>query len=233
MRIPELNQDHIRWDHHREFHWQIGVGSATTQSHTHEPVITVFQDGSFAVHYGTGRPEVRHDYPTYGIAIASTTDKHCPNLLTPDGVKLPKAWLNDGGAQTLLIDYELRRAYGLDAWRDKDKHQLRCAAFYAEAGAHPQTGPVHISPPPDNKQFVAAEQREHLAGLYASCRAEVALTGETLTNPKWSEAAGKLSVARLLGVSHWRDLNPAEQYRLFHSGVARPRIEYPYFVLAT
>ena len=233
MHIPKLDQNHIRWDQHREFHWQVNSSSTATQSHIHDPVITVFRDGSLAVHYGTGRPEVRHNYPDYGISTTSTTDQHCPNLLSPDGVKLPKAWLNDGGAQTLLIDHELGRAYSLDAWRDKDKHQLRCAAFYVKAGASPQTGTAHISPPLDNKQFVPAEQREHLAGLYASCRAEVALTGETLTRPLWNEVQGKLAVVRLLEVSHWRDLKPPEQHRLFYHGLARPRIDYPYLVLAT
>lgn len=233
MHIPKLAQDRSRWDQHREFHWQINSSSTATPSHSHDPVITVFQDGSLAVHYGTRRPEVRHDYPDYGISITSTTDKQCPNLLNPEGVKVPKAWLNDGGAQTLLIDHELGRAYSLDDGLKTAKHKLWCAALYAKAGAHPQTGTAHISCPLDNKQFVPAEQREHLAGLYASCRAEVALTGDFLKPPSRSEPRGKVSVVRLLEVSHWRNLKSSEQYRLFHHGIARPRIEYPYFVPAT
>ena len=234
MIIPKLHDDKRHWDFHREFHWQVNTGGTIYAEQDYGAVITVFANGEVAVR-GQLSPSMRTSYKEFNIALVSTTDNACPPLWTPDKVKIPQAWLNDGGAQTLLLDYCTGRAYSLDrqhSLKEHGKYRLNCGAIYPKNRPNPTAGPVFISPPLNHKTLITPEQRDHIETCYATCRAEVQLLGEELTVPRYYEMGGKLPTARLLAVKTWRELTPVEQYRLFHNGLTRPKLSLTHFELS-
>lgn len=164
MREEKFDYSRARWDEWKAFHIsQYGC-------------FVRFETGEMVVRSMRFDPGDRHEYSDHGVGIFSTTDSDCPSFTTPDGKPVKKVWLDDGGAQTLLVDYKHKRAVRLDGWAGNDAWQKPIPerfqksfirAYYAGPNSIPLGQPIRISRP---KVLTLAEKR-HIQTLIEASKA--------------------------------------------------------------
>jgi hypothetical protein len=175
----------IKWDEYGEFYHSRG--------YTH-PFVR-FATGELIVTQSKFDPGMRRRYKDYNMSIVSTTDDGCPPLyfeqqpktpaVNPDK-PVPKAWLTEGGGQTLLIDHDTCTAISLE--RDfrqvhvrNDENlmvpvRFRTNALAYIAGPHErpqamQSAGIKISKPWRYDDPDRNKHRNHIKDLIASCTA--------------------------------------------------------------
>jgi len=134
MLIPTYTPSQARWDEYKRFH----------QKHTN--FLVQFENGETIITRSTFDPVLRRKIHGTDLRIVGTTDEDCPQFkldpkapdvaATRDTLRaagydwdytkpIPKAWLDVGGMQTLLIDETTKRTVALscvsthahEAWR--------------------------------------------------------------------------------------------------------------------
>ena len=103
MKLPAFNHAEMEWDSWRAFHID---APRVRQVHSvrHRRVCRV--DSNW-------RPENRQVYKELNIQIVATDDDDCPKLYIPGSDKpVPKSHLNTRAMQTLLLDFDHKRAVG-------------------------------------------------------------------------------------------------------------------------
>lgn len=117
--------------------------------------IVEFETGEVMV-VGFPDPDDRHEYPKFGIHLATTTDAHCPDLYFDKECTqlVKKAWLTWKGQQHLAIDLEQGVAVPLfSKFKRKTTvlgyHVQTATAYWAGAERlpHPLGGKITIHTP--------------------------------------------------------------------------------------
>lgn len=227
MKLPTFDHARKKWDNYHHFH-------VDHHGRYGYPLFTQFETGELRVNHARLKPAARIYYEKFDVSLTSTNDG-VHSFLTPDGEKVPTAWLTQGGSQTLLVDHDLGRAYRLVSRYVNDRQALpsylrgSCLA-YLEEGKEPITfGGIQIAHP--DKEFTKAN-KAWLSDVRAAATAIVRLKG--LSNPWIVKAFAvkdehlKLDVQEF--VSKWAD---HELYRIATAGFQTRRAvtEVPYLEL--
>lgn len=210
MRIPEYDPTRARWDEHRRFH------------NKPKDWVNIFETGEILLYYKTLRPDQRqvtgtNVVPGSSLCVTATSDSDCPRFrldpeaLTPEVCKvfaearidpekylsqpIPKAWLNDGGQQEVLLDTDTGRTVGFDlrrrsgawenvpVWVHSSTRFHNIATYVAGPGAKAVGSKIKISMPPS----FTSEETETMHQLKAQAEAWVTIcNGDYLNNaPKF------------------------------------------------
>ena len=114
MKLPTFDINLARWDKYRAFHieyacryqWQAGSGQ-----------IIVFDTGELVILGGIEHTDLRRKYDDFRFSIISTADTGFPSVATSllhGVIKVPLAWLNDGGQYICLWDHDTGKVYNLN-----------------------------------------------------------------------------------------------------------------------
>jgi hypothetical protein len=143
MKLPPIDVNQMKWDQYEHFHqWRVGNGYGFS--------IVQFITGELGV-VGTPRPDMRKTYESLGIAITSTADKDFNFFVPGESKPIPKAQLNYGGMQYLLVDLDAQRAVriGFQYMRNQNLplHLRRMSAAIPIEGGLPVGAPVSVYKP--------------------------------------------------------------------------------------
>jgi hypothetical protein len=154
MKLPQYDINKQKWDYYGHFH--------IPANHYSLPIVQ-FATGELGITEAYKiRPRKRRTYDEYNIAITGTADGYFKFAL-PDGTALPKAWLNYGGQQYLLVDLDTKRAVRLQSKHMRDADipsymQQTCGGFL-KPGGYPIGAPVRYTPPlemtPERKEWLS------------------------------------------------------------------------------
>lgn len=236
MIIPALEEQHKRWDRYKQFHWGYAWSAKPTDSWSRPPFI-VFDDNSVLCTQTAPNPAERGIYTHLGVSLLMTTHPSCPKLKTPDGLKLPKAWLNEGGGQYLLHDHATAQIVALgDPGLGQRYRPDFLLAWIPNPGEPPLGAAVRLSSLWTAKHLAPSEERDHCEGLLHSMRAEFALTDRGTTTKdfglnQYYQQRSSVAPEEMLKASYWTDLKPEYQWRLFHYGYARKQLTAPYLLV--
>lgn len=161
MKLPAFDHSRMEWDSWNAFHIV----------HQYNAFIQ-FDTGEFIVCRSSWRPENRQIYKELNIQIVGTDDDLCPQLFVPGQAKpVAKSHLNHHGMQTLLLDFNHKRAVSLWPGLGKDNAPLvperftsaarNVTAWYAGPNAVPVGSPVTRYYP----QPLTTTQRKHINDL--------------------------------------------------------------------
>lgn len=238
---PELK----RWDKFKRFHWGINYGYCASQQYQKEN-FTLFDTGEVICHVQNPDPNQRRHYPSVGVTIISTKDDKLPQLLTPEGEKIPKTWFGST-QQALLIDHDTKHVVSLAPWKapeiderpDWVRHimqparhlqgsKLENGIYYAGEGAIPMGGPIHIYRP-----WRKTDRKAHIQGLIDAQKMHASLT-DAVIRQVWKGMDGfdALKFHHVDKIDFFNDLDERQQRALFWLGVG-PRLEIlPYMLVA-
>lgn len=215
------------WDRFKHFHMPSNYG--------YHPFVR-FATGELAVDNMRWRPAMRKFYPEYNVTLASSRDK-IPDLYTVDGERVPKAWLNHSGSNTLLIDHDTKRVVRINyrGMRDVNvpEYMRTMAGGFLAAKAVPVSG-VELWARPPTSLTDTPERKEWREALHAMCRAWAALEEKELNRwdyarpicllPKYYEDEPAKAFATM--VESNRCVIARHGVRMF-----RDTIKYPYLVI--
>lgn len=186
MRLIERSHLNYKWDEWRAFHHKCGP---FVQFDTGEVICT---------RYNFDRDDyARKLYKDLNVEIRYTADDKCPTLYLPTGEKVAKAWLDDRGSQTLLIDWNHGVAIRLgqlgsapqytpkDHWQARIPERFRgkCSAYWAgELSAPVGSAGIKVTRP----HKLTEAERGHLQGIRNYARAKWAMEhdGEDVPLPE-------------------------------------------------
>lgn len=164
MKLPAFDHSKMEWDNWRAFHIDHGY---------HQ--FTQFDTGEFVVCSNSWRPENRRVYKELGVQIVATGDDDCPQLFVPGQDKpIAKTHLNHQGMQTLLLDFNHKRAVALGPSLAKDNAPMvparffshRVTAYYPGPDAPPVGAPITRHYP----QPLTYDERKHINELVDACK---------------------------------------------------------------
>lgn len=171
MKLPPFNHADMQWDGWRAFH---------VEHEWHKFV--QFDTGEFVVYNRRWQPPERQVYKNLHLQIVATDDDECPKLYLPGmasvvGAKpIFKSHLNHKGMQTLLLDFDHKRAVSIDRSLTEDNAPLIPVRFTQRGGfgiaawyAGPKTVPIGT---PITRYYPAPlthEQRTHIKELKQAC----------------------------------------------------------------
>lgn len=167
MKLPPFNHAEMAWDGWRTFYVDYGYGK-----------FAQFDTGEFVVCRYNWPPDARMVYRDLHIQIVATDDEACPQLYVPGSDKpIFKSHLYHTGQQTLLLDFDHKRAVGINAYLDEDNAPLvprrftdsnarRVTAWYAGSNAVPVGTPITRHYP----QPLTSNERKHLDEVKTACQ---------------------------------------------------------------
>lgn len=170
MKLPDFDHARMEWDSWQAFHLNPTFYA-----------FVQFDTGEFVVASNSWRPENRKVYSELHIQVVATDDEECPKLYTPGmasvvGAKpIPKSHLSHHGQQTLLLDFDHKRAVSLFPQLTKENAPLvperftrshRCSAWYAGPNAVPVGAPITQHHP----QSLTHDERKHINELGDACK---------------------------------------------------------------
>ena len=224
MRLPEFEYSHCRWDAYRQFY----------KSHR---CFTQFENGGLGLRQGNFDPDERHVYEKFGVQIVSSADDNLPQLFTPEGAPVTKAWLNQGGAQTLIIDLEQKKA--VRTWNyspPKDlpvpQYARSFGMFWHGPGQDPVIDPKRpiIVQPPDNELKTASKTWEK--EVRAACKVMAKIQAEQFYSTPSKFLLSPVNVATPV-TEFVSQLTPSQIRGIATAGFEYPRAreEYPYLLI--
>jgi hypothetical protein len=226
MKLPAFNNETRRWD-------------AYSQFHIPGRIFTQFENGALGLRWGKFDPHERRYYESFGVSIAATTDDHLPTLYTPDGEEITKAWLNQDGQQTLIIDHEQKKA--ARGWKHslpKDfpvpQYARGFHMFWHAPGQDPVMDPrstIKVKRP-DNELKAASRTWEK--EVRAACRVLAKIDGEPQQYYYTPTKFGLSTMFLTMPVTEFlTQLTPAQVRDIALAGFEYPRAvsEYPYLVV--
>lgn len=260
MRIPEYDPVKARWDEHRRFH------------NKPKDWVTIFETGEMVLYYKTLHPNQRQAkgtnvYPGSSLCITATNDSDCPRFrLDPEALTaevrkvfakvnidpekylsqaIPKAWLNDGGQQEVLLDTDTGRTVGfglrhrsgawvnVPAWVSASMGRYRISTYVAGPGAKAVGSKIKISMPPS----FTSEEVEAMRQLKEQASAWVTIcNGDYLNNaPKFHSYDPKtgtypyqkpmdLSTLPKGFATELTDLIGEQIFQIYHKGFSTSRV---------
>lgn len=214
MKLPAYNHKNALFDQFNQFYNVWGDYTASFWR---------FDNGSMIVKAGKWGRSERKVYCDYGVTIAATIGNHCPTLRTPEGRKVTKTELNEGGHELLLIDHASRRAVSLryvrfqDNWKQQIPANVRnCGAYFASDDSLPMGYPVELMVYPT----LTMEEQETKQMLLDTCRAWLALEkseGDTAGAATHPTSIG-LCFSNYSSKTTFADLQPIDRIRLATNG---------------
>jgi hypothetical protein len=216
-----------------------------------DPPFVMFDTQEVICTTGYLRPDLRGHYPLLDVSVYLTTDSACPKLFTPDGEAIPKAWLNQDGSQTVLVDHHTKRVVRLCRYEDKGRETMPmrfrkpyvASAYFPGNEQPPVAAPMVVRP--SNKFSLSKDEREHIDTITCAVRAMLTLNPDhpaashvKVTNKGYNgqvytysrRDGAELSLDRLLEVSSASELTEVEMRRLFLNGTTRRERTYPYLL---
>lgn len=237
----DVNRQHVRWDRYRAFHLGYDGTPTATNHYYMVPPFIQFDTGELVCALHSPNPGQRRHYSDLNLEVRATADADCPSLTLPDGTKLAKTWLDDGGQQHLLIDHDSNRVVRLDKPMGEGRMPLRfyrsdysgCglplfSAYFAGEGAPPVGGPVAVNRP--YQKVLSPEQVEHVQTIALTAKAGMTLTDDPVKDSIY--ATGPCPVEAILKVATYIELSDQHRAMLFRNGVAKVRTEYEYLLIA-
>jgi hypothetical protein len=238
MQHPAFDHDKKRWDKFKAFangHDRYGHRYGWSDN----AAFYQLETGEVFTPWLSFAKDKRGLYKDLNIAVLATADDDCPSLYTPDGTKVPKAWLNHGGGQQVVIDYDTKRVVGLNWCNGRNVTRagvdgvktgipvwLRTHAvvYFAGAGEPPVGGMLRTTFP----RVWTPEETAHLDGLRSGARAWHTLTEQTKT---YSDHRA-LDPLRYLTKS-LADLSTSERIAVIYDGWAKrfTTTYHPYLVI--
>lgn len=220
MRLLPFHLQRPMWDEYRAFHVKVGP---FVQFDTGEVICT---------RYNFDRDDyARKLYKDLNVEIRYTADDKCPTLYLPTGEKVAKAWLDDRGSQTLLIDWNHGIAIRLggtgnapqytpkDHWQASipERFRSKCSAYWAGELSKPVgSAGIKVTRP---RKLTEAE-RGHLAGIQNFARAKWAMEhdGEDVPLP---ESRWTLMDVDLALKTEPKDVSFNDKCRAVHNGFTK------------
>jgi hypothetical protein len=229
MKDVKFPVEHQGWDYYKAFHAFCmfdGFRAQRDQYGGPPSPIVLFDTGELICTQASPSPNQRGSYHSIGVSL--TTSKN-EMLYLPDGRPVVHAWLDDGGMQYLLHDWESKRVVRLDG-----KHRRAPGApnFYgnkAEAGSPLTPGiPMRFQymcrayipgpglPPiahekikltiPTAKAGFTKDELEHIQMIVHTGQAAMKLTDHEAVHTKAKSAADP---DVLLKCQTWQDVPPS------------------------
>lgn len=167
MKLPAFDHSKMEWDAWNAFHIVLEYRA-----------FVQFDTGELVVCRNSWHPNNRHIYKALHLQIVATGDEDCPQLFVPGQDKpIPKSHLNHQGMQTLLLDFDHKRAVALDSYLTQESAPLvpdrftnsnsrYVTAWYAGPKAVPVGTPVIRHYP----QPLTYDQRKHINELVDACK---------------------------------------------------------------
>jgi hypothetical protein len=260
MQLPNWSREKQQWDEFKAFHVGINMHGTAMRgpysSHVNGINFVMFETGELICTADNIRPAHRGLYAALNVGLWRTCDSDCPKLFTPDGEPIPKARLNHGGSQLILVDNDTRRAVSLRKW-------------HADAPVEPDVRPARFRDRPTNVYFPGPGMPPYAAGAITVCppvrvldkdyakqvedrvatvRAAMALLDHPATRPvsrTYTPTGGlakgqpqvcydpvptsPLPMDRLME-TEWQKLHEHELRRFWFAGLDRPHFKYPYLL---
>jgi hypothetical protein len=173
MKISGYNYAQQQWDRYRHFHVDNG------------PFVQ-FATGELIVVDSTPDPLLLRKYDQYNVSLTFTGDGHF-TFYTPDGEKLPKAWLTWKGSQYLLVDHDTKRAVAFARWQETNAANLpeylrQGRALIMRDGGNPIGAQVRVNRP----YRLSPEEKDWVNTVVQLCRAHCALNDLEPNTSFWS-----------------------------------------------
>jgi hypothetical protein len=172
MKTPAFDHSRRRWDQYGQFYNNLSG---------HRFIL--FESGELMINHGTLDPDARRVYDAFNLELFSTIDAYKFKLTTPDGEPVPKAWLNQGGAQQLVRDLDTGKVHYLNGGRGRlqddkypvPKHASHSSIYWAGAGREPVIRRSISLAKPDAE--FKETHKEWMSQVRAACIAKSRLLG--------------------------------------------------------
>lgn len=223
MKEVTFPHDHRGWDYYQAFHTFCGFGEDEFKRAGVSPLV-LFDTGELIVTAAQPNPNERGNYHSVGVSLTHTKERR---LWLPDGSPVVRAWLDDGGMQYLLHDWESKRAVRLDgprrtaAYKDyygREKagspltpgipmrFQYECRAYIPGPGLPPISHEKIKVSIPTQKAGYTCDELEHIQMIVATGQAAMKLTDHEAVR---TSATGFADPDILLKCKTWQDVPPA------------------------
>jgi hypothetical protein len=219
MKLPEWDDQFVRWDRYKQFHMGLDQRLCATENYCWPPFI-IFDDGEVICTISQLKPDLRRVYPELNVELAISGEQA---LYLPDGTQVPKAWLNENGQQYLIIDHDTHQVKQL-----LSGNVPRGTARFTNKGEM-HAGQIKLCRP---FKTHTKEMQEQITEFILVARAAMTLMDHPCTRVErvkasWSalgyyehpKPTGKLALERILEVASWEELNDAELRRFWFAGV--------------
>lgn len=232
IKFNEVNAEK-KFDKYGAF-WKPLVGA---DSYYREEIMAIFETGEVRVNRPTPSPMYRYHDHQLDIELYSTSDGYL-KFATPDGEKVPTAWLKHHGTQYLLVDHTHKMAvrlgshWGANRLKDLPGHLDGCVAYYPTVGSKPVGMPVATHRP--DKAF-AKDKKDWLDEVRAACRALDKIDG---LEPGYWRGTDEFPISRHLTKVEPGEfvaaLGKREVQRIADNGfyLGRVEVKVPYLLLA-
>jgi len=150
MKLPPFKLEEMRWDRFHQFYQTLNHPSSRWMSSG----FIMFMSGELICTASRRDGKERLTYSDLNVRLVNTDDLvHPPKLFTLDQQPITKAWLNDGGSQTLLIDLDTHRAVRLSTYLRASDADIpvwldnECSAYCPGPSKNFVGSPVEVSRP--------------------------------------------------------------------------------------
>jgi hypothetical protein len=212
MKLPPFETSRMRWDLYNQFH----------QTPCGIPWMTQFITGEVICTAGRLDPYDHKGYSECHIRVIGTGDSQYPQLYSPDGEPLLKAWLSDEGQQTLILDLDTHRVARVAGrqWGFRDTRipvwlRGRCTMYWA-GPAEPAIGiPINVSKPFKWDR----DEWGHIESMRAACEAWEKIEGGL---PRYV-GGGLAGWEDILGYKSFKDIPEDTRWRVARHGIKKRR----------
>jgi hypothetical protein len=229
MKLPEFNANGMKWDQYKQFYQHIGP-----LSHYWYGGFTAFMTGEAICTVSRADPNERCEYKTIGMRIIGTDDANLPAFYDPDGQPLLKAWLNDSGMQTVLLDLDTHKAISLAGSKWDSEHwpipnwaRGECTAYCPGTGRDWITGAtIEVSKADEWDR----EEWKHVDLMRAGCEAWAGIERVALDLPstrsqrRFKQVETIVDWSELLKAEDITDLTDGVKRRVAQFGISRRRV---------
>jgi len=186
MKLEPFNLSQAKWDDWRAFHRY--PARNFVQFDTNELIVTTTKFD----------PDFRKFYSTLNVSIFSTADEKCPPLFEEPHIvhldparrakPIPKAWLTEGGGQTILVDHCTKQVVALGTIKDHIPVRLRgrARAYFAGPGEPPVGARIILRPP----MVWSEADEQHFADTIAACQMWAGLNEYPKPTSQWDRGSG-------------------------------------------
>lgn len=218
-----------QWDRFKTYHHVVGNNHSIIQFDTGELIFMAAQSG---VGY-------RREYREIDVRLDTTADLKS-SLYDPQGREIKRAWFPS--TEHLLVDYSTSRVVSTEGPRFTrsssemairqgvpERFQKLAQVYIGGEGQLPvPASPIRTALP--HKMVATEEQMEHFDMLHSTFKAVARLDDSIKVGEAYNHQSGMpFDVA--MKCQTWQDVSVAHYGQLFHAGIARPTVEFPYLLL--
>lgn len=170
MKFPEFDHNRAKYDRFQtraNYHLRTHLWM-----HETEALLVTTEQGIAFMQKHDVKPDRRMFYADQNISIIKTGDEKQPKYLSPDGEPVPTAWLNGGGQQLLVIDYDHNIVVRCDYVRDLSLPEFTpewienvASCWWPGPHKRPYGRPIRIERP----YVPTKEELEHVNEIKKAC----------------------------------------------------------------